>query len=51
LIPSLNLDHPDPTLPALDHVLGEPRAAHVEYAMNNNAFGGINTSLIFKAVS
>jgi len=48
---SKNLDEPDPALPPLDHVLGSPRQARLEIAMNNNfAFGGINTSLIFRAV-
>jgi 3-oxoacyl-[acyl-carrier-protein] synthase II len=33
----------------LDYVMGEPRRLDVDYLMSNNfAFGGINTSLIFK---
>ena len=49
---SKNLDEPDPALPPLDHVLGGPRQARIRIAMNNNfAFGGINTSLIFRALS
>ncbi len=49
---SKNLDEPDPALPPLDHVLGSPRQARLGIAMNNNfAFGGINTSLIFRAVA
>jgi 3-oxoacyl-[acyl-carrier-protein] synthase II len=47
---SKNLDEPDPALPPLDHVLGSARQARIEVAMNNNfAFGGINTSLIFRS--
>jgi 3-oxoacyl-[acyl-carrier-protein] synthase II len=33
----------------LDYIMGEPRKVDTEYVMSNNfAFGGINTSLIFK---
>jgi len=33
----------------LDYIMGEPRKIDTEYVMSNNfAFGGINTSLIFK---
>lgn len=47
--PNLNLDTPDPRCAALDYVTGGGRRLHVEYAMSNNfAFGGINTSLIFR---
>jgi 3-oxoacyl-[acyl-carrier-protein] synthase II len=49
---SKNLDEPDPALPPLDHVLGSPRQARITIAMNNNfAFGGINTSIIFRSLS
>ena len=49
---SKNLDEPDPALPPLDHVLGSARQGPIKIAMNNNfAFGGINTSLIFRALS
>jgi 3-oxoacyl-[acyl-carrier-protein] synthase II len=49
---SKNLDEPDPALPSLDHVLGSARQGPIKIAMNNNfAFGGINTSLIFRALS
>jgi 3-oxoacyl-[acyl-carrier-protein] synthase II len=49
---SKNLDEPDPALPPLDHVLGDARRAPIEIAMNNNfAFGGINTSLIFRSLA
>jgi len=47
--PTINLDHPDPNCAALDYIMGEVRKAEVEYIMSNNfAFGGINTSLIFR---
>jgi 3-oxoacyl-[acyl-carrier-protein] synthase II len=49
---SKNLDEPDPALPPIDHVLGSPRQGPIRIAMNNNfAFGGINTSLVFRALS
>lgn len=49
---SKNLDEPDPALPAIDHVLGSARQERIGIAMNNNfAFGGINTSLIFRALT
>lgn len=47
--PTLNLDNVDPRCGELDYLVGGGRALHCEYAMNNNfAFGGINTSLIFR---
>ena len=47
--PTLNLDQVDPRCAPLDYVRGEGRAIDCEYTMSNNfAFGGINTSLIFK---
>jgi 3-oxoacyl-[acyl-carrier-protein] synthase II len=47
--PTLNLDHIDPRCAALDYIRGDGRALDCEYTMSNNfAFGGINTSLIFK---
>jgi 3-oxoacyl-[acyl-carrier-protein] synthase II len=47
--PTLNLDDIDPRCGALDYIVGEGRAMQVEYVMSNNfAFGGVNTSLIFK---
>jgi 3-oxoacyl-[acyl-carrier-protein] synthase II len=49
---SKNLDEIDPAMPPLDHVLGSARQAPIRIAMNNNfAFGGINTSLVFRALS
>lgn len=48
-IHTLNLDDIDPRCGELDYLRGEPRWMNNEYVMNNNfAFGGVNTSLIFK---
>jgi 3-oxoacyl-[acyl-carrier-protein] synthase II len=47
--PSLNLLEVDPRCGALDYIQAEGRVLDCEYVMSNNfAFGGINTSLIFK---
>lgn len=47
--PTLNLQTPDPECGKLDYIMGEGREIKTDYVMNNNfAFGGINTSLIFK---
>ncbi|MBS4050324.1 MAG: beta-ketoacyl-ACP synthase [Methylomonas sp.] len=47
--PNLNLDHIDPRCAELDYIIGAGRALAAEYAMSNNfAFGGVNTSLIFR---
>ena len=49
--PTLNLHDPDPECAPLDYIVGEGRSLDTRYVMNNNfAFGGINTSLIFKAL-
>jgi len=46
---TLNLDHIDPRCGELDYLRGEFRAMSHEFVMNNNfAFGGVNTSLIFR---
>lgn len=48
-IPTLNLCTVDERCGDLDYLQYEPRRMQHEYVMNNNfAFGGINTSLIFK---
>ena len=48
-IHTLNLDQVDPACGELDYLRGTPRVMSNEYVMNNNfAFGGVNTSLIFK---
>ena len=47
--PTINLDEIDPECGELDYIRGEGRRLDCEYVMSNNfAFGGINTSLIFK---
>jgi 3-oxoacyl-[acyl-carrier-protein] synthase II len=47
--PTLNLDNVDPACAEMDYIMHAPRRLSCEYIMNNNfAFGGINTSLIFK---
>jgi 3-oxoacyl-[acyl-carrier-protein] synthase II len=46
---TLNLDDIDPHCGKLDYLRGEFRQMSNQYVMNNNfAFGGVNTSLIFK---
>ncbi len=48
-MPTINLKQIDPRCASLDYITGQGRELDVEYVMNNNfAFGGINTSLIFK---
>lgn len=47
--PTLNLQVPDPRCADLDYVRGDLRSLEVEHFMTNNfAFGGINTSLVFR---
>lgn len=49
--PTLNLKNVDPECAPLDYITGAGREMDIEYLMSNNfAFGGINTSLIFKRV-
>ena len=49
--PTLNLKNVDEKCAELDYIMSKPRILETEYVMNNNfAFGGINTSLIFKRV-
>lgn len=44
-----NLEEVDPECADLDYIKGEGRNIETDYVMSNNfAFGGINTSLIFK---
>ena len=48
-MPTVNLNKVDERCAPLDYITGSGRDLDVEYVMNNNfAFGGINTSLIFK---
>ncbi len=47
--PTLNLENVDPECGDLDYIRGEGRNLDCQYIMSNNfAFGGINTSIIFK---
>ena len=47
--PTLNLEHIDPRCGRLDYIRGQGREIDTDYVMNNNfAFGGVNTSLVFK---
>jgi len=50
--PTVNLRNIDPRCGELDYIMGDGRVLDVEYVMNNNfAFGGVNTSLVFKRVA
>ncbi|MFP3590128.1 beta-ketoacyl-ACP synthase, partial [Paraburkholderia sp. SIMBA_055] len=41
----------DPACAPLDYIMGEARSIDADYVMSNNfAFGGINTSLIFRRI-
>jgi 3-oxoacyl-[acyl-carrier-protein] synthase II len=47
--PTINLKQVDPLCADLDYIVDQGRSLQCEYFMSNNfAFGGINTSLIFK---
>ncbi len=47
--PTINLTTPDPNCAPLDYVMADGRVIDCEFVMSNNfAFGGINTSLIFR---
>lgn len=47
--PTANLTQVDPKCGALDYIMGSPRELAAEIVMTNNfAFGGVNTSLVFK---
>ncbi|MEL4888730.1 beta-ketoacyl-ACP synthase [Pectobacterium betavasculorum] len=48
-VPTLNLRQPAQDCGELDYIMGEPRHIETDYIQSNNfAFGGINTSLIFR---
>jgi len=48
-IHTLNLETIDTRCGDLDYLQGEPRQMSNEFVMNNNfAFGGVNTSLVFR---
>lgn len=47
--PTLNLENVDERCGKLDYIRGDGKQIRTDYVMNNNfAFGGVNTSLIFK---
>lgn len=47
--PTLNLEKPDPRCSPLDYIQQVPREIDATHIMSNNfAFGGVNTSLVFK---
>jgi 3-oxoacyl-[acyl-carrier-protein] synthase II len=49
--PTLNLTEVDPECADLDYIMAQPRKIECDTVMSNNfAFGGINTSLIFRSV-
>lgn len=49
--PTLNLKNVDENCGKLDYIMNVPREIKTDYIMSNNfAFGGINTSLIFKRI-
>jgi 3-oxoacyl-[acyl-carrier-protein] synthase II len=49
--PTLNLVEPDSACGQLDYIKDEDRAIETEHILSNNfAFGGINTSLVFRRV-
>ncbi|MDR3414679.1 MAG: beta-ketoacyl-ACP synthase [Nevskia sp.] len=49
--PTLNLRNVDARCGEVDYIMDEGRQLQCEYTMNNNfAFGGINTSLIFRRI-
>jgi len=50
--PTINLNRIDPECAELDYIVDDGRSKQVEYVMTNNfAFGGLNTSLIFRRLS
>ncbi len=51
-MPTLNLHNVDDKCGELDYIMNGGRSLQTEHVMNNNfAFGGVNTSLIFKRVA
>lgn len=47
--PTINLDNPDPLCGKVDYIRSGGREIRTDFVMNNNfAFGGVNTSLLFK---
>lgn len=51
LAPTLKLENPDPKCAPLNHILKEARDFKFDIGMTNNfAFGGLNTSIIFRKI-
>ena len=49
--PNCNLVNDDPECAPLDYIKGAGREISCDYVMSNNfAFGGVNTSLVFKKI-
>ena len=49
IAPTINLSEIDPRCAELDYIVDDGRVLQSEFVMNNNfAFGGVNTSLIFR---
>jgi 3-oxoacyl-[acyl-carrier-protein] synthase II len=49
--PTANLTEIDPRCAELDYIMGSPRKLDAEHFVSNNfAFGGINTSLVFRRI-
>jgi 3-oxoacyl-[acyl-carrier-protein] synthase II len=47
--PTLHLANPDPECAELDYLMGAPRRLSAEFVASHNfAFGGVNTSLVFR---
>ena len=50
--PTVNLQRVDPECAPLDYIVGESRSLRCEHAISNNfAFGGVNTSLVFRRLA
>jgi 3-oxoacyl-[acyl-carrier-protein] synthase II len=50
-VATANLEQVDPECAELDYIFGDARSLSAEHMMSNNfAFGGINTSLIFRQI-
>ncbi|MDE9539071.1 beta-ketoacyl-ACP synthase [Xenorhabdus bovienii] len=48
-VPTINLNEIDPACGELDYIMHQPREIQTEFIQSNNfAFGGINTSIVFR---
>lgn len=48
---TLNLDNPDPAADGIDLIRGEARRIRIEHVLSNGfGFGGVNASVIFRAI-